>query len=169
MGKQQSQNSQSQEFFKILIWIFWYCHSKTGHYMSWDFSTFVRSPGHVQLFAIPWTAAHQDPLSFATSQSLVKSMSLESVMLSNHLILCHPFLLLPSIFASIKFFTSKLALCIRWPKYWTFSFSISPCNEYSGFPLGLAGLIFLKSNDDVFSISVKQRNKLVKSILEAPG
>ena len=72
--------------------------------MSWDFSTFVQSPGHVQLFAISWTAAHQDPLSFATSQSLVKFMSLESVMLSNHLILCHPLLLLPPIPPSIRVF-----------------------------------------------------------------
>ena len=133
MGKQQSWNSQSPEFLKILTWIFWYCHSKTGHYMSWDFSTFVQSPGHIQFFAIPWTAAHQDPLSFATSQSLVRFMSLESIMLSNHLILCFPILLLPLILPSIKVFTSELALRIMWPKYWSFSFSINPYNEYSVF------------------------------------
>ena len=78
----------------------------------------------------PWTAAHQAPLSFTTSWSLLKFMSSESVMLSNHLILCYPLLLLPSIFPSIRLFSNESALHIRWPKYW--SFSISPSNEYSG-------------------------------------
>ena len=110
--------------------------------MSWDFSTFVQSPGHVQLFAISWTAAHQDPLSFATSQSLVKFMSLESVMLSNHLILCCPLLLLPSIFPSMGVFSNELAVRIRWPKYWSFSFSINPSMNIQGwFPLWSTGLI----------------------------
>ena len=84
----------------------------------------------VQLFATPWTAARQASLSFTVSWSLLKLMSIESVMPSNHLILCHPLLLLPSIFASIKVFSNKLAPCIRWPKYW--SFSIRPSNIYSG-------------------------------------
>ena len=79
-----------------------------------------------------WTAAHQASLSFTISQSLLKLMSTESMMPSNHLMLCHPFLLLPSIFPSTRVFSSKLALHIRWPKYWSFSFSISPSNEYSG-------------------------------------
>ena len=78
----------------------------------------------------PWTAAHQAPLSFTTSWSLLKFMSSESVMLSNHLILCYPLLLLPSIFPSIRLFSNESALHIRWPKYW--SFSISTSNEYSG-------------------------------------
>ena len=78
----------------------------------------------------PWTAAHQAPLSFTTSWSLLKFMSSESVMLSNHLILCHPLLLLPSIFPRIRLFSNESALHVRWPKYW--SFSISPSNEYSG-------------------------------------
>ena len=86
----------------------------------------------VQLFATPWTAAHQAPLSFSISQSLLKFTSLESVMPSNYLILCHPFLLLPSIFSSIRVFSSESALCIRWPECWSFSFSISPSIEYSG-------------------------------------
>ena len=86
----------------------------------------------VQLFATPWTAARQAPLSFSISQSLLKFMSLESVMPSNYLILCHPFLLLPSIFSSITVFSSESALCIRWPEFWSFSFSISPSIEYSG-------------------------------------
>ena len=87
----------------------------------------------VQLFAIPWTTAHQASLSITNSQSLLKFMSIESVMPSNHLILCYP-LLLPSIFSSIRVFYSGLfqALHIRWPKYWSFSFSISPSSDYSG-------------------------------------
>ena len=83
------------------------------------------------LFATPWTETHHASLSFTVSWSLLKLMSLESVMLSNHLILCCP-LLLPSIFPSIRIFSNQLVLCIRWPKYWRFSFSISPSNEYSG-------------------------------------
>ena len=80
----------------------------------------------------PWIAACQASLSFTNSQSLLKLMSIESVMPSNHLILCHPLLLLPSILPSIRVFSNKSALLIRWPKYWSFSFSISPFNEYSG-------------------------------------
>ena len=80
----------------------------------------------------PWTAAHQTSLSITNSWSLLKLMSIESVMPSNHLILCHPLLLPPSIFPSIRLFSNELVLPIRWPKYWCFSFSISPSNEYSG-------------------------------------
>ena len=86
----------------------------------------------VQLFATPWTAAHQASLSLTNSQSLLKLMSTESVMPSNNLVLCHPLLLLPSTFPSIKVFSNELEIRIRWPKYWSFSFSISPSNEYSG-------------------------------------
>ena len=85
----------------------------------------------VQLFATPWIAARQASLSFTVSQSLLKFMSIESVMLSNHLIICRP-LLLPSIFPSIRVFSNESVLHIRWPEYWSFSFSISPSNEYSG-------------------------------------
>ena len=92
----------------------------------------VQSLSCVQLFATLWTAAHQASLSFTISQSLFKLMSIESVMPSNHLILCHPLLLLPSIFPSIKVFSNESALRIRWPKYWSFSFNISPSSEYSG-------------------------------------
>ena len=91
----------------------------------------VQSLSRVWLFATPWTAAHQASLSITNSQSLLKLMSIELVMLSNHLILCCPLLLLPSIFPS-RVFSSELVLHIRWPKYWSFSFSISPSNEYSG-------------------------------------
>ena len=86
----------------------------------------------VRLFETPWTAARQASLSITNSLSLPKLMSIESVMPSNHLILCHPFLLLPSLFPSIRVFSSELAFHFRWPKYWSFSFSISPSSEYSG-------------------------------------
>ena len=87
---------------------------------------------HIRLFETPWTAARQASLSFTISWSLLKLMSFESVMPSNHLILCHPLLLLSSIFLSIRVFSNESALCIRWTKYWSFSFSISPSYEYSG-------------------------------------
>ena len=86
---------------------------------------------HVRLFPTPWTAAHQASLSITNSQSLLKLMSIESVMTSSHLILCRPLFLPPSIFPSIRVFSSESVLRIRWPKYWCFSFSISPSNEYS--------------------------------------
>ena len=92
----------------------------------------VQSLSRVQLFATPWTAACQASLSITNSRSLLKLMSIESVMPSNDFILCRPLLLLPSIFPSIRVFSNESALCIRWPKYWSFSFSISPSNEYSG-------------------------------------
>ena len=97
-----------------------------------NFVVIVQWLSRVQLFATPWTAAHQASLSFTISWSLFKLMSIELVMPSNHLILCHPLLLSPSIFPSIRVFSCELALCIRWPKYWSFSFSISPFSEYSG-------------------------------------
>ena len=86
----------------------------------------------VGLFVTPWTAARQASLSITSFQSLLKLMPIESVMPSNHLILCCPLLLLPSIFPSIRVFSNDSVLHIRWPKYWSFSFSISPSNEYSG-------------------------------------
>ena len=92
----------------------------------------VQSLCCVQLFVNPWTAARQASLSFTNSQSLLKLMSIESVMPSKHLILCHPLLLLPSVLASSRVFSNKSVLCIRWLKYWSFSFSMSPSNEYSG-------------------------------------
>ena len=92
----------------------------------------VQSLSHVRLFATPWTAARQASLSIANSQSLLKLMSIELVMPSNRLILLCPLLLLPSIFPSIRVFSNESVICIRWPKYWSFSFNISPSNEYSG-------------------------------------
>ena len=92
----------------------------------------VQSLSCVQFFATPWTAARQASLSITNSRSLLKLISIESVMPSNHLILCHPLLLPPSIFPSISVFSNESVLHIRWPKYWSFSFSISLSNEYSG-------------------------------------
>ena len=104
-----------------------------NNYLSYYLSTIiVQFLSHIQIFATPWTAARQPSLSFTVSQSLLKLMSVESVMLFNCLILCHPLLLLPSIFSSIRVFSSDWVLCIKWLKYWTFSVSISPSNEYSG-------------------------------------
>ena len=109
---------------------------------------------HVQLFATPWVTACQAPLFSTISQNsclLLEFMSIESLMLSNHLILCHPLLLLPSIFPSIRVFSSESVLCIRWPKYWHFSFSISLANEYSGLiSFGLIALISLKSKGSLW-------------------
>ena len=98
--------------------------------LSW-FSS-VQSLSCVWLFVTPWTAAHQASLSITNSWSLLKLMSIELVMPFNHLILCHPLLFPPSIFPSIRVFSHESVLHIRWPKYWSFSFSISPSNEYSG-------------------------------------
>ena len=92
----------------------------------------VQSLSYVWLFATPWSAARQASLSITNSRSLLKGMSIQWVMPSNHLILCHPLLLLPSIFPSIRVFSNESLLHVRWPKYWSLSFSISPSNDYSG-------------------------------------
>ena len=99
-----------------------------SHYEEYQFSSVAQSC----LFVTPWTAARQASMPITNSQSLHKLMSIESVMPSNHLILCHPLLLPPSIFPSIRVFSNESALRIRWPKYWSFSFNISPSSEYSG-------------------------------------
>ena len=101
------------------------------HY-AWSTVVGVQSLSHVWLSVTPWTAAHQASLPFTISWSLLKFMSIQLVMPSNHLILCCPLLPLPSIFSSIRVFSNESALSIRWPKYWTFSFSISPSDKYSG-------------------------------------
>ena len=115
----------------------------SNNWYSVQFSS-LQSLSHVWLFVNPWTAARQASLSFTSSQSLLKFVFIESMMLSNHLILCHPLLLLPSIFPSTRVFFNESALHIRWSKYWSFSFSISPSNEYSGlisFRIGWFGLL----------------------------
>ena len=97
-----------------------------------DTCSSVQSLSRVRLFATPWTAACQASLSITNSHSLLKLMSIELEMPSTHLILCHPLLLPPSIFPSVRVFSNQSVLRIRWPKYWSFSFSIGPSNEYSG-------------------------------------
>ena len=122
----------------------------------------VQSVSRVQLFAIPWTAAHQASLSITNSQSPPKPMSIVSVMPSNHLILCRPLPLLPSIFPSIRVFSNESVLHIRWPKYWIFSFNISPSNEYSRLiSLGRMGWISLQSKglSRVFSNTTVQKHQ----------
>ena len=94
--------------------------------------SWVQTISHVQLFVTPWTAARQASLSITNSRSLLKLMSIELVMTSNYLILCHPLFFLLSICPSIRVFSNESVLCIRWPKYWRFSFSINPSKEYSG-------------------------------------
>ena len=119
----------------------------------------------VRLFVTPWTTACQASLSITNSQSPLKLMSIESVMPSNHLILSHPLLFLPSIFPSIRVFSNESVLCIRWPKYWSFSFSISPSNEYSG-------LIFMRIDwFDLLSVqgtlkSLLQHHRSKTSVLQ---
>ena len=115
----------------------------------------VQSLSHVQLFSTPWTVACQASLSITNSQSLFKLMSIESVMSYNHLILCRPLLLLSSIFPTIRVFSNESVLHIRWPKYWSFSFSIRPSNEYSG-------LIFFRMDWlDLLAVQV-----ILKSLLQ---
>ena len=133
----------------------------------------VQLLSHVRPFVTPWTAARQASLSFTISQSLPKLMSIESVMPSNHLILCCPLLLLPSSFPSTRVFSSELGLRIRWPKYWSFSFSIHPSNEYSrlisfrmdwfGSPCSPRG-----SQESSPTPQSKSINSLVLSLLHSP-
>ena len=101
-------------------------------YYAYKILSLVQSLSRVQLFVIPWTAAGQASLSITNSWSLLKLISIESMMPSDHLILCCPLLLPPSIFPSIRVFSNESVLHIRWPKYWSFSFSISPSNKHSG-------------------------------------
>ena len=128
----------------------------------------VQSLNRVQLFVTPWTATCQASLSIANSQSLLKLMSIESVMPSNHLILCHPFLLPHAIFPIIKVFSNESVLRIRWPKYWSFSFSISPSNEQSELiSLGWTSWISLQSKglSRVFSNTTVQKHQFFSAQL----
>ena len=113
------------------LWNFYQTHSHNLHFKITGFNS-VQSLSCVQLLATPWTAAHQASLSITISWSLLKPMSIELVMPSNHLILCRPLLLLPAIFPSIRVFSNESALHIRWPKYWRLSFNISPSSEHQG-------------------------------------
>ena len=131
-----------------------------NHILSSQFSL-VQLFSHVQLFVTPWTAARQASLSITNFWSLLKLMSIELVMSSNHLILWCPLLFLPSSLPSIRVFSNESALCIRWVKYWSFSFSISPSNIQGWYPLGLIGLIFLLSKglSRVFPNTTVQKHK----------
>ena len=124
----------------------------------------IQSQGRFRLFVTLWTVARQASLSFTISWSFLKFMSVESAMLSNPLILCHPLLLLPSFFPSIRVFSNESALQIRWPKYWIFSFSISifPMNIQGWFHLGLTGLISLQSKglSSIFSSTTIQKHRV---------
>ena len=128
----------------------------------------VQLLSRVQLFVTPWTAARQASLSFTIPQSLLKLMSTESVMPSNHLILCRPLLLLPSIFPSIRVFSKESVLRIRWPKYWSFSFNISHSSEYSGlisFTMDWLDLLAVQGTLK----SLLQHHRSKASILQCPA
>ena len=142
--------------------------------MTFDIPLFssVQSLRHVRLFATPWTTACQTSLSITNSQTLPKLMSIESVMPPNHLILCCPLLLLSSIFPSIRDFSNELALHIRWPKYWGFSFNISPSNEHPGlisFRMDSVDLLAVQGTLKTFPTpAFKSINSLVLSFLYSP-
>ena len=134
----------------------------------------VQFLSQVQLFATPWTATRQAFLSITNSWSLLKLMSIELVMPSNHLILCRPLLLLPSISPSIKVFSNESVLCIRWPKCWSFSFSISSSNEYSGlisFRMDWLDLLVVQGDSQESSptLQFNSINSLVLSFLYSPN
>ena len=128
----------------------------------WPQFSSVQSLSHVRFFVTPWTAAHQDSLSITNSRSLPKLMSIESVMPSDHLILSCPFLLLPSVFASIRVFSNESVLRIGWPKYWRFSFNVSPSREYSGlisFRMDWLDLLAVQGTLKIFSNTTVQKHQ----------
>ena len=144
----------------------WIIYPRVG---LWDpqFSS-VQSFSCVRLFVTPWNAARQACLSITKSQRLLKLMSIELVMPSNHLILCHPLLFLPSIFPSIRVFSNESALPIRWSKYWSFSFTISPSNEYSGliyFRMDWLDLLAVQGLSRVFSKTTVQKHQFFSAQL----
>ena len=152
----------------ILYIIYIYISQIVKNHFGALFDGSVQLLSHVQLFATPWTAAHQASLSITNSRSSLKLMSIELVIPSNHLILCRPLLLLPSIFPSIRVFSKKSVLCIRWPKYWSFSFSISPSNEYSGlisFRMDWFVLLESKGLSRVFSNTIVQKHQFFSAQL----
>ena len=136
-----------------------------------DFCFVVQMPSCVQLFVTPWTSACQASLSFTISQNLLKFMSTESVMPSNHLILCHPFLFLLSIFPIIRVFSNVLALLIRWPMYWSFSFSFSSSNAYSEliyFRIDWFDLVAVKGQESSPTPQFKTINSLALNLFYSP-
>ena len=139
------------------------------HHCILQFSyTSVQLLSHVRLFETPWTTSRRASLSITNSQSLLKLMSIKLVMPSNHLILCHPLLLLPSIFPSIRVFSNEAVLRIRWPKYWSLSYNISPSNEYSGlisFRIDWFDLLQSKELSRVFSNTTVQKHQFFSAQL----
>ena len=138
-------------------------------YSRFIISCSVQSLSRVQLFETPWAAACQASLSVTNSRSLLKLISIHSVLPSNHLILCRPLLFLPSVFPSIRVFSNESALGIRWPKYWSFSFSISPANEHSGLiSFRMDWLNLLAVQGTLKSLLQQTVNSLVLSLLHSP-
>ena len=149
---------------RILEWVAMISSRASSWPRDWKCASSVQLLNHVWLFATPWTAAHQASLSIANSWSLLKLMSIELVMLCNPLILCHPFLLPPSIFPTIRIFSNKSVFSIRWPKYWSFSFSISPFNEHSGlisFRMDWLDLFTVQGTLRVFSNTTGQKHQFL--------
>ena len=143
----------------LRLWTNTYCATLL---IVWSTSIVVQLLSHVWLFVTLWTAARQASLSIINSLSLLKLMSIELVMPSNHLILCCPLLLLPSISPSIKVFSNESALCIKWPKYWSFSFSINPSDEYSGlisFRIDWLDLLAVQGTLKIFSNTTVQKHQ----------
>ena len=154
----------------LLLPLYPWVHSQHLCLHSVQFSS-VQLLSRVRLFVTPWTAARQASLSITNSWSLLNLMSIESMMPSNHIILCRPLLPLPSIFHSIRVFSNESVLGIRWPKYWSFSFNISASNEYSGLiSLRIDGLISLQSKglSRVFSNTTVEKHQFFGSQLYSP-
>ena len=157
-----------------LVSLCYWCHYflvETSYVFLYNVFSSVQSISHVRFFATPWTAAHQASLAITNSQSLLKLMSKESVMPSNHLILCHPLLLPPSIIPRIKVFSNESVLLIRWPKYWSFNINISPSNEHSGLIFRIDWLDLCSPRDSQESSPIpqfKSINSLVLSFLYSP-
>ena len=152
--------TESETAFLTRFQVIW-CYRSIAQTLNSKFRS-VQSLSHVRLFVTPWTATCQASLSITNCWNLLKLMSIEMVLPSNHFILCHPLLLLPSLFPRIRVFSNQSLLCIRWPKYWSFSFNISPSDEYSGlFPLGWTGWISLQSKglSRVFSNTTVQKHQ----------
>ena len=132
LGSHFSYNNLIYLVIQTSVTAFFSCPPLPIFYLCFLGFSSVQSLSHVRLFATPWTTAHQASLSITNSRSPPKPLSIESVMASNHLILCRPLFLLPSIFPSFRLFSNESALRIRWPKYWSFNFKISPTNEHPG-------------------------------------
>ena len=157
-------------FLITFLVLFYFCkHMNALLLWKSDFKTILKLGFHqFRLFVTPRTIAHQASLSVTNSRSLLKLMPIESVIPSNYLILCCPLLLLPSIFPSIRIFSNELVLCIRWPKYWSFSFSINPSNEYSGlisFRMEWLALLEFKGLSRVFSNTTVQKHQFFSAKL----